>query len=33
VQVVADHARDELLLSLAGQVEAAAPWQRLAPRA
>ncbi|QIK76166.1 amidase [Nocardioides piscis] len=33
VQVVADHAREELLLSLAGQVEAAAPWQRIAPLA
>jgi amidase len=31
VQVVADHANDELLLSLAGQLEQAAPWPRLPP--
>lgn len=32
VHVVADYAREELLLSLAGQVERAAPWPALAPR-
>lgn len=33
VQLVADQAHDELLLSLAGQLEAAAPWPLLAPPA
>ncbi len=33
VQFVADQAHDELLLSLAGQLEQAAPWELLAPRA
>jgi amidase len=32
VHVVADHAREELLLSLAGQLERAAPWPSLAAR-
>jgi hypothetical protein len=31
VHVVADHGREELLLSLAGQLETAAPWRHLAP--
>ena len=31
VHVVADHAREDLLLSLAGQLERAAPWPALAP--
>ena len=31
VHVVADHAREELLFSLAGQLERAAPWSPLAP--
>lgn len=31
VQFVADHAHDELLLSLAGQLEQAAPWRGRAP--
>ncbi len=33
VHVVADYAREDLLLSLAGQFEAAAPWRSLAPLA
>jgi amidase len=33
VHVVADHAHEELLLSLAAQLERAAPWRRLAPLA
>ena len=32
VHVVADYAQESLLLSLAGQVERAAPWSALAPR-
>ena len=32
VHVVADHAQESLLLSLAGQVERAAPWPALASR-
>lgn len=31
VQMVADYAREDLLLQLAGQLEVAAPWQRTAP--
>ena len=31
VQLVADYAREDLLLRLCGQLEAAAPWQRVAP--
>ncbi|WP_295649724.1 amidase [uncultured Dietzia sp.] len=31
VQFVADYAREDLLLRLAGQLEAAAPWTRIAP--
>lgn len=31
VQLVADYAREDLPLRLAGQLEAAAPWQRVAP--
>lgn len=31
VQLVADYAREDLLLRLSGQLEAAAPWQRVAP--
>lgn len=31
VQLVADYAREDLLLRLSGQLEAAAPWTRIAP--
>lgn len=31
VQLVADYAREDLLLRLSGQLEAAAPWQMVAP--
>lgn len=31
VQLVADYAREDLLLRLSGQLEVAAPWQRVAP--
>ena len=31
VQLVADYAREDLLLRLSGQLEAAAPWARIAP--
>ncbi|MBB0970471.1 amidase, partial [Dietzia aerolata] len=31
VQLVADYAREGLLLRLSGQLEAAAPWARIAP--